>query len=271
MKNSFDIVMDYIDEHIGEDSETIKKGIWLSTGYSSVEFGKFFSILTNETLFSYIRRRRLYLAFCELQSNRNRPIVDIALGFGYSEQSAFTRAIKNEYGMTPDEIRGKCIFLEDNKYYYAELTDCNERQSRIKSILRTIKKTGILFGENSSYLAEVEEGCNAFGFDFDTGCAIAEIAERLEVPVYPFMEKCFELSEEAKAEGYADRERIEIAVSCGIYSDKELEKICKHFDCQFYELNILMVEKYYEEHPDELQTIIEENKKCDGAVYIMND
>lgn len=263
--------MDYIDEHIGEDSETIKKGIWLSTGYSSVEFGKFFSILTNETLFSYIRRRRLCLAFRELQSNRNRPIVDIALDFGYSEQSAFTRAMKNEYGMTPDEIRGKCIFLEDNKYYYAELTDCNERQSRIKSILKTIKKTGILFDENSSYLAEVEEGCDAFGFDFDTGCAIAEIAERLEMPIYPLMEKCFELSEAAKAEGYADRERIEIAVSCGIYSDKELEKICKHFDCQFYEINILMVEKYYEEHPDELQAIIEENKKRDGAVYTMND
>ena len=107
MKNSFDIVMDYIDEHIGDDSETIKKGIWLSTGYSSAEFGKFFSILTNETLFSYIRRRKLYLAFNELQRNRNKPIVDIALDYGYSEQSAFTRAMKNEYDMTPDEIRGK--------------------------------------------------------------------------------------------------------------------------------------------------------------------
>lgn len=267
MKNSFDIVMDYIDEHIGEDSETIKKGIWLSTGYSSVEFGKFFSILTNETLFSYIRRRKLYIAFCELQSNRNKPIVDIALDYGYSEQSAFTRAMKNEYGMTPDEIRSKCTFLEDNKYYFAELTDCNERQSRIKSILQTIKKTGILFGENSAYLCEVEEGCNDFGFDFDTGCAIAEIAERLETPIYPLMEKCFELSEAAKAEGYADRERINIAVSCGIYSDEELQKICKHYDCQFYELNIMMTEKYYEEHPDELQKVIEKQKTDGAAVY----
>lgn len=271
MKNSFDIVMDYIDEHIGEDSETIKKGIWLSTGYSCAEFGKFFSILTNETLFSYIRRRKLYLALRELQSNKSRPIVDIALDYGYSEQSAFTRAMKNEYGMTPDEIRGKCLFMEDNKYVFSELTDCNERQSRIKSILQTIKKRGILFGENSDYLCAVEEGCNAFGFDFDTGCAIAELAERLEMPIYPLMEKCFELSESAKADGYADRERMEIAISCGVYSDKELEKICKHFDCQFYELNILMVEKYYEEHPDELQAIIEKNKKHDGAVYTMND
>lgn len=65
----------------------------------------------------------------------------------------------------------------------------------------------------------------------------------------------------AKAEGYAEREKMEIAVSCSIYSDEELERICEFFNCQFYELDFLMVEKYYEEHSEELQAIIEKNNK----------
>ena len=53
-QNKFDTVMDYIDVHIAEETDNIKKGIYNEIGYNSNTFGNCFSVLTNKTLFHYI-------------------------------------------------------------------------------------------------------------------------------------------------------------------------------------------------------------------------
>ena len=76
-QNKFDLVMDYIDENIKKDTEEIKRGILNLIGINSTTFGKYFAVLTEDTLGSYIRSRRLYYAAKELQSDRNKSICDI--------------------------------------------------------------------------------------------------------------------------------------------------------------------------------------------------
>lgn len=61
-QNKFDLVMDYIDENIQKDTETIKRGIINLIGINSNSFGQYFTVLTGDTLGSYIRSRRLYYA-----------------------------------------------------------------------------------------------------------------------------------------------------------------------------------------------------------------
>ena len=112
-QNKFDTVMDYIDANITEETDTIKKGIYNEIGYNSNTFGNCFSVLTNESLFHYINERRAFLAAQELISNGDKKIADVALEYGYSEQSSFSRDIKRYFGCTPKEIqKGKKTIIQ---------------------------------------------------------------------------------------------------------------------------------------------------------------
>jgi AraC-like DNA-binding protein len=93
-QNKFDLVMDYIDANISQDVETIKKGIYSLIGYSSFTFGECLKVLTEKTLHHYIHERKMYFAAQALKTDPDRSIADIALEYGYSEQSAFSRAFK---------------------------------------------------------------------------------------------------------------------------------------------------------------------------------
>ena len=53
-----------------------------------------------ETLGGYVRRRRLEIADAQLRRGE-LPIVDIALGAGFCDQSHFTRAYRRQFGITP--------------------------------------------------------------------------------------------------------------------------------------------------------------------------
>ena len=109
-QNKFDLVMDYIDENIRKDTETIKHGIINLIGINSNSFGQYFTVLTGDTLGGYIRSRRLYYAAKELKGYPQKAICDIALDYGYSDQSSFTRAFTTKYGFSPSELRKDNIY-----------------------------------------------------------------------------------------------------------------------------------------------------------------
>jgi len=74
------------------------------------DLSNIFLIVTGIQLSEYIRRRRLSLAALDLQ-NSNMKIIDIALKYGYSSPTAFTRAFQNQHKASPQYVRSRKIFI----------------------------------------------------------------------------------------------------------------------------------------------------------------
>ena len=92
----------FIEEHIQED--ICVEQVASLAGFSKFHFLRVFKALTDNTLASCIRKRRLTLAAADLLESRT-PILEIALAYRYNSQEAFTRAFKNHYKMTPMAYR----------------------------------------------------------------------------------------------------------------------------------------------------------------------
>lgn len=245
-QTEFDLVMNYIDDYILEDTDTIKHGILNLIGIDSYSFGKFFSVLTGDTLGSYIRRRRLYHAAMDLQNNKQKPIFDIALDHGYSDQSSFTRAFTGEFEISPNELRSNSVFhvIQNNKYKYIDFDD-RALNSRSHQVMREFERTGFLFSPNVEFLKSIEYGHTECGFDIDTCYLIADLSEKLKIPASVLMNSCFDLAADIKSEpDYLANDNL-AAIDLGIRSHEDLEQICHHYACKYYELNSHMVDSYY--------------------------
>jgi len=63
-----------------------------------------FQIITGYTLGEYMRNRKLYLAAVELKHS-DTSVLDIALKYGYENQSSFDKAFSRFHGATPREVQ----------------------------------------------------------------------------------------------------------------------------------------------------------------------
>jgi AraC family transcriptional regulator len=75
-------------------------------GVSRSHLSRIFPIATGFQLSSYLRGRRLTEAAREL-ANGAPDILDVALDAGYGSHEAFTRAFRDQFGLTPDDVRRK--------------------------------------------------------------------------------------------------------------------------------------------------------------------
>lgn len=95
-------LVDYIEEHAREapSLREISAHVGYSPCYCSEQFHRFAGMTIRE----YMLRRRLSIAAVELRDT-GVPIIDIALGCGFSDQSTFTRAFRYAFGCAPMEYR----------------------------------------------------------------------------------------------------------------------------------------------------------------------
>jgi len=95
-------LVDYIEKHACENPSLseISGQIGYSPYYCSEQFHRFAGMTIRE----YMLKRRLSMAVVELRDT-GASIIDIALKYGFSDQSAFTRAFKNTYGCAPKAYR----------------------------------------------------------------------------------------------------------------------------------------------------------------------
>jgi len=94
--------IDYIESNL--DFDISLSQVSKSANLSQWHFQRIFKALTNETLKTYIRSRRLANALDKLL-DKNQKIIDIAFSAGYESQESFTRAFKNTYALTPNQYR----------------------------------------------------------------------------------------------------------------------------------------------------------------------
>jgi AraC family transcriptional regulator len=94
--------IDFIEERLDVDLETAD--VAREAGISHWHFQRIFKALTNETLKTYIRSRRLAVAL-EMLLSTERRIIEVALEAGFQSQESFTRVFKLAFGITPAAYR----------------------------------------------------------------------------------------------------------------------------------------------------------------------
>jgi|SRR5688572_29889048 AraC family transcriptional regulator len=95
-------VMKYIREHISEplDRETLAS----VAGFSVPHFHRVFTAHVGESAISYVRRLRLERAARKLRMGAV-DITEVALAAGYDTHAAFSKAFKQQFGLSPSEFR----------------------------------------------------------------------------------------------------------------------------------------------------------------------
>lgn len=92
----------YIREHIHEplDRETLAA----VAGFSIPHFHRVFTAQVGESAASYVRRLRLERAGRKLRMGAV-DITEVALAAGYESHAAFSKAFKQQFGLSPREFR----------------------------------------------------------------------------------------------------------------------------------------------------------------------
>jgi len=95
-------VLRYIREHINEplDRETLAS----VAGFSIPHFHRVFTAHVGESAICYVRRLRLERAGRKLRMGAV-DITEVALAAGYDSHAAFSKAFKQQFGVSPSEFR----------------------------------------------------------------------------------------------------------------------------------------------------------------------
>lgn len=245
MSNNNDLgtALSIIDKYIHLNHNEIARKIYAETKYCDQDYNKFIAVITSGdlTLREYIRKRRLFFAASELINIPDKPIADIALEFGYSDQTSFSRAIKRDYGKTPVEIRTANEDLPDVRKI---LENRLANTSRLDSILERFESDN-LSNTDWNYFEEFIRATDEMGFDTSTCCLISELSEKLSVPFGHLLEKCFDMAiDYNNDEEYHTNEITEFMEEIGVQNEDEMKELCHYYDCKWYELTFVKVTIY---------------------------
>ena len=150
--------IDFIESNLDCDISTAQ--VAKMAGISQWHFQRIFKALTNETLKTYIRSRRLANSLDKLLKT-NLKILDIAIHAGYESQESFTRAFKKSFGLTPNEYRklgDRSLFLKKVEFDSEYLQHINQNLSLVPEIY--IQKKMNLIGMKTSFYSVDSEKNN---------------------------------------------------------------------------------------------------------------
>ncbi len=245
-KNYFDIVMAHIEENVTKPTEEIKREIPSLIGRHSRAFNESFSLLTGYTLDYYIKQRRLHYAARELVVSHNKSICDIALEYQFSDQAAFSRAIKAKYKFTPGEIRKNCFWPTEEPFSFQRISN-NGAKTRTQRILQRLD-VGNMEVDEMEFWYEIDQINESGILDTDTCVQIMDLAETLDISFAALYNYCVcEMAEAQNASGNMDPDDLR-SIYIGVDSDEEEAAICEYFNCEPGTLDAHMVEIYRERH-----------------------
>jgi len=99
--------VDFIEQKLAEhplDEHLSLESIATALALSPFHLHRLFSGLTGIPLIQYVRERRLSRS-AEVLYSSDRPILDIALSFGYEHEQSYIRAFRKRYGVSPARCR----------------------------------------------------------------------------------------------------------------------------------------------------------------------
>lgn len=130
-------------------SELSLKKIAKEAGSSTFHFGRLFMSYTGETTFSYLRRIRLLNALKILQEDKDCPVTEVALSVGYETPSAFNKAFKLIFKISPSDFRNLGKAAQDEMIYSLSITKDNEE---VLMNLNLTEKPEIITRETTHFL-----------------------------------------------------------------------------------------------------------------------
>lgn len=92
-------IIDYIESNITEEFDYADLASKMAL--SVYEFRRIFSFVVGCPISEYIRKRKLSLAALEIMTSDRMDMLQISEKYGYSNQSAFTRAFCEQHGVAP--------------------------------------------------------------------------------------------------------------------------------------------------------------------------
>ncbi len=101
--NRINKVLSFIDHNL--DADLSLQTIANIAFYSPFHLHRLFKAITNETLNSYIIRKRIERTAMMLIHNKESSIAEIADKYGFKNDSTFSRTFKKIYGQSPTEFR----------------------------------------------------------------------------------------------------------------------------------------------------------------------
>ena len=102
--NAIEKALWFIESHFA--SEITLRDLAKAGGVTRFHITRAFGAATGRSIMGYVRGRRLTEAAKAL-SNGAADILSVALGAGYGSHEAFTRAFRDEFGVTPETIRAQ--------------------------------------------------------------------------------------------------------------------------------------------------------------------
>ena len=100
--NQIKRVLDYIHQHL--DQPLNRSLLAQIAGFSVPHFHRLFTAATGESVWHYIRRLRLERAARKLRMGAT-DIGEVAFAAGYATHAAFSKAFKEQYGLSPSAFR----------------------------------------------------------------------------------------------------------------------------------------------------------------------
>ena len=100
------LALSFIDAHLDSNVLSLESVSEIAL-FSPFHFHRIFKSIVGETLNSYIGRKRLERAAAMLIHKKEFTITEIALHVGFSTNSAFTRAFKKFYNLSPSEFKNQ--------------------------------------------------------------------------------------------------------------------------------------------------------------------
>jgi len=150
--------IDYIEANL--DFDLSLKQVAQQACISQWHFQRIFKALTNETLKTYIRSRRLANSLSKL-FNSDQKIIEIAITAGFESQESFTRAFKKAFDMTPNQARkvgNKNLFLKKIEFNAEYLKHIHQNVSLVPEIY--VQKKTILVGMKTQFYSVDSEKNN---------------------------------------------------------------------------------------------------------------
>ena len=164
-QNKLNQIIDYLETEISgsDDIDLIRAA--RHAGFSLWEYQRLFSFLTNTTVGSYIRKRRMNLAANDI-FNSNEKIIDIALKYGYESPTAFSRAFSQLFGVSPSYARvNKTPLTPYPRLTFQTINDERVDYMEAKNNVKIYSERGYYVKENEPiyYSQDIEKTINWFG------------------------------------------------------------------------------------------------------------